>query len=283
MTADLYKEFTIPLSNVNKDIAIAWLDYFGFEMILEEEDQLKAYIPSDLPMPEVEAIAEKIKIESSAIKILEIQNQNWNKEWESNFSPVVIENKCRIRAAFHDADSSLPFEILISPKMAFGTGHHATTYMMIDQMFSLDFSGKKVLDYGCGTGILSVFAALKSAEFVNAIDIEKQSVENTKEHICINEIKEDLIHVGLGDLDVIKEGDVFDIILANINRGVLLSQKEQIFNRLHEGGILLLSGILQTDKSIITDAYQGQGFQIQEIQSRGDWLCFRLQKPISTA
>jgi len=203
------------------DILVAELGSVGFESFTENEDGVVAYIQE---ADWKESLLNDIQILASdevgfSYEIEEIEQVNWNKEWENNFEPIVVENEVSIRAPFH-SNPNLKYDIVIEPKMSFGTGHHETTYLMIKHLMALDLRGKKVLDMGCGTGILAIFAELKGAEQIDAIDIDAWCYENSVENIERNHCQN--IKVYEGDASMLK-GRAYDVIIANINRNILLN------------------------------------------------------------
>ncbi|MEM6966395.1 MAG: 50S ribosomal protein L11 methyltransferase, partial [Bacteroidota bacterium] len=204
-----------------------------------------------------------------------IKYQNWNAIWESNFKPIVVGTFCGIRADFHSPLTEVQHEIIINPKMAFGTGHHETTWMMIAAMKKLDFSEKKILDYGCGTGILAILVSQLGAEKIDALDIELPSYENTIENAAINRIQNiEAIHGTLPKIQHL----TYDIILANINRHVILENLSTLHNMLPIGGTLLISGILNTDKSLVQHSAEKAGFTYESINDKNNWICMQLKK-----
>jgi len=243
-----------------------------------ETESLIAYVEknkwTDNLKAKLDALSSKY---SMTYEVEELEDTNWNAVWEANFQAVSIGTFCHIRAEFHPKVTGFEHVIEISPKMAFGTGHHETTAMMIAQMSKLNFSNKAVLDYGCGTGILAVLADKLGARTIDALDIDKNSVENTKEHIALNKV--DNVNVFLGDLEASSK-DAYAIILANINRGVLLEQAKHLYKLLGDNGTLLISGILETDRALIEEKYLQAGFKIMGVQQDGDWLCFNLLKMV---
>lgn len=265
-------QFHIKFEEDKKEILNAFLISAEADAILDNGDHFICYKENiDDPNVFLAAISHlpgvKGKIEYSIC-----EDKNWNADWESNYDPIAIENICYIRAEFHEPNSSYSKEILIRPQMAFGTGHHETTYMMITMMDQLDFENKRVLDYGCGTGILSVFAAIKNAGPIKGIDIEKPAVENSYIHREINNLSDFPMEFELGGLEVLGNQS-FDVILANINRGVLLQTKEQILEHLNPKGLVLMSGILKTDENLILEKYS-PSFELLDTNEKGEWLCF---------
>ena len=213
--------------------------FLGFE---EKEAKLITYVIESDYNKEMsnylDAIQQKFKLQYSTSII---EDQNWNAQWEADYEPVIVEDYCSIRAEFHAPIDRVKFNILVTPKMSFGTGHHETTYMMILQMSHIDFNHKKVLDYGCGTGVLAILAVLEGANQVEAIDYDPWSYENTLENCVLNGV-ESKIHSSCGELTDL-EASEFDVILANINRNVILGNMELLVNKMNINAVLLVSGI----------------------------------------
>lgn len=256
------------------ELAVAWLSNLGFESFLEEDDYTIAYIPaSDFNVDCRSQSLEVVKKFTDDYKITEIQPQNWNALWESSFQPVSVEDFCRVRADFHPADETVKYDLVINPKMAFGTGHHATTWMMIKQMADIDFKDKEVLDFGCGTGILAILASKLKASVIDAVDIEEESYDNTIENSLLNQTPQVNAYLGgIHDVSMKK----YDIILANINRNVLIEFAEDVLGRMKADGILLLSGILKQDLELVTQVYENLGFKSQKLLERENWCCLKL-------
>jgi len=253
-----YTEISIDQSTLNstvQDIVIAELGEMGFESFMEENQFLRAYIPSDAyNESDLKQLSAQYDGFSYSAKV--IPQQNWNAQWESNFSPISIDRYCLIRAPFHETGKGYDFEIEIEPKMSFGTGHHATTRLMIMLMQRTDMKSKQVLDMGCGTGVLGIIAKMTGAGAVDGIDIDQWAVENTIENAARNSVNFD--NVMLGDAKQIKRN--YDVILANINRNILLADMEQYAEHLNPEGYLFLSGFLEADKTIV--AQKAKIFQL---------------------
>ena len=243
-------------SNVKEDevdIVVAMLANIGFEGFEEVGNVLKAYIGKpDCDEARVAEIAEQYSL---LYQQEDVQTQNWNAVWESNFEPVVIDDFVAVRAHFHEVIQGVQHEVVITPKMSFGTGHHATTTMMIEQMRNLNFFGKTVFDFGTGTGILSILAEKLGAKEILAIDNDDWSITNSKENIERNGCS----HIRLELRDDADMNNSFDIILANINRNVIIENLSFLASQLQPGGCLLMSGLLEEDEDIIrakADCYQ---------------------------
>lgn len=196
-----------------------------------------------------------------------IGKKNWNEEWEKNVAPVAVNDQCLIRADFHPPDNNFPCQIIITPKMSFGTGHHPTTYLMIENQLAIDHQGKKVMDAGCGTAILSIMACLRGAAGVEAFDIDDWSVENGRENIEINKVQ---VNIRKGSIRTLSFPHSFDIILANINRNILLDEMNEYARHLTVGGILLLSGFLKTDAMTVCSGL-APDFNFQSMTEREGW------------
>jgi len=259
-----------------EDGIVGLLSQFAFESFEERDDMMIAYIPEDeCDEQTIKEIKETIDRFGVSFEIETIQPQNWNALWESSFEPVIVDDFCAVRADFHDKIAGVEHDIVINPKMAFGTGHHETTYMMMNAMRSMDHEGKSVFDYGCGTGVLAILASKLGANQIDAIDIEEESYENTIENCEINAVSN--VTTQCSDLPSF-EAKVYDIILANINRNVLLASADDLYSRLSADGTILLSGILEEDHDLVADCYIRAGFDIKETFSRGYWKCIYLTR-----
>ena len=243
-------EFKIEPLQPGSEILIAELGYAGFESFVETEEGVTAYIQKD---DWNDNILEDIQIlNSDEFKITyefnEIEQTNWNEEWEKNFNPIIVDDLVSVRAPFHDKPDT-KYDLVIEPKMSFGTGHHETTHMMIQHILKNDFKGKSVLDMGCGTGVLAILAEKVGATQLDAIDIDNwcylNSLENVKRNNCQH------ISVYEGDVSLL-QNQKYDIIIANINRNILLADIPTYSNHLNENGILFLSGFYEEDLPIIT-------------------------------
>lgn len=272
-----YLEFNFkiePLSPWN-EILMAELIEVGFDSFTEEYDGILGYVQSDLF--DEEKMKELFIFNNEEVKISytyqEMPNINWNEEWEKNFSPINVEDKVLIRAEFHEPNADL-HEIIIQPKMSFGTGHHPTTHLMIQQMLDMDFQGKNVLDMGCGTSVLAIFAKQKGASRVVAIDIDEWSVENSKENAERNGVE---LAISQGTAENLG-GETFDIILANINRNILISDIPTYVSVLNEGGQLLLSGLCFFDVADILQVCEEQKLTLKHQQQREEWMSLLLTK-----
>lgn len=268
-----YKSYTIQSTS---EIIIGLLSIHPFESFEEHDTYMIAYLPEEALTEDVSSqIDEVLKRFDVAYEIKTIEPQNWNALWESSFEPVIVDDFCIVRADFHQKMENIEHDIIINPKMAFGTGHHETTYMMMSAMKNMDISNKYIFDYGCGTGVLAILASKLESGLIDAIDIEEESYDNTIENAQINNVSN--INTACATLETF-DAKVYDIILANINRNVLLNSAEELNNRLKSNGILLLSGILDDDEVLVTEKYLSAGFTVTEVYAKGYWKCIKLTK-----
>ena len=258
-------------SQPQKDLLLARLSQLIFEGFEEKENELHAFVSKqDFNELEVKNLLDELKLQY-ATSIL--PSQNWNALWESNFDPVTVDDFCTIRADFHAEDKRVEHEVIITPKMSFGTGHHATTYLMVQQMRELDFKHKNVADFGTGTGILAILAEKLGSSSVWAIDHDDWSIENAKE----NKERNNCIRINIQKAEIFSTLDKFDIILANINKNVILDNLEGLFLGLNLGGKLLLSGLLKEDEHDILMACQGFNLLRVKTVERDKWICILLE------
>ena len=273
----LYLEFNFKIKPLQpwNEILMAELIEIGFDSFTEEYDGILGYIQKDLFKEEDLKNIYLLQNEEVEISYTyeEMPNINWTEEWEKNFSPINVEDKVLIRAEFHDADPNM-HEIVIQPKMSFGTGHHPTTHLMIQQMLDMDLENKKVLDMGCGTSVLAIFAKQKGAGRTVAIDIDEWSVENSKENAERNNVELD---IELGTADNLGK-EKFEIILANINRNILISDIPTYVSVLEDGGKLLLSGLCFFDVDDILEVCNEQNLKLEKKIQREEWVSLLLGK-----
>ena len=258
------------------EILIAELAELGYDSFWEQENGFEAYIlSSDYDEAQLSQVLEKYKaIGSATYTTHRVEEKNWNVEWESNFEPIIVEDRCLVRADFHKLDKQVPYEIVINPKMSFGTGHHATTYLMLSWQLEIDHTQKKVMDAGCGTGILAIMAHLKGASEITAFDNNEWAVDNSRESFELNHCTH--INMFLGTVADIPEEEKFDIILANINRNVLLEEMSLYASRLKPDGTLLLSGFYHYDAALIEAEAKAQGLKVDGQKERNDWVALKL-------
>ncbi len=254
------------------EILSAFLDASNYEGTYEENDTITAYIPIEsYSLSALNEIKSILKNSGCILswKLEDIPEQNWNLIWERNFEPVIISDQCLVRAPFHQEYPHIPLEIIIEPKMSFGTGHHQTTSLMMEQMLRIDFKNMNVLDMGCGTGVLGILASKLGASKVTGVDIDNWSYNNTLENIERNSVKNMQVFQG-GSKCIPKEK--YHIVLANINLNVLLDQINEYSKITKKGSILLLSGILNENQEIILEMAEKNFFNLQNKNEQDGWL-----------
>jgi ribosomal protein L11 methyltransferase len=253
-----------------KDMLIAELSAAGYDGFEEEREAIKAFVPASEFDEKI--LGEIIMRHSVSFDKTTIENRNWNAEWEAGFQPVRVNDYCVIRADFHPAASGIKHDIIITPKMSFGTGHHATTYLMIDTMSLIDFTNKYVFDYGTGTGILAILAEKEGAKDVVATDNDEWSIANATENFNRNNCR----NILLINTEEIPGVGKYNIILANINRNVLLQSMAGLQQHLSEEGVLILSGLLADDAQIIVNEAKKHRLVLAEQKERNGWICLRM-------
>ncbi len=269
-----YYKISITTAAESRDVILALLSQNGFDGFEEDDFGFKTYMPEENYDETV--LKEISKQFDFSYKSKLIPQQNWNAIWEANFQPIQIGEFCGIRADFHPSFDKVTHEITINPKMAFGTGHHETTMSMMEIMQTIDFKDKTVFDYGCGTGILAILAAKMGAKSILAIDYDPLSTENTIENCQKNEITQ--VKTLLGELSVVENTIDFDIILANINRNVILNSLPSLFLKTKQNGQVLISGVLDTDLDLLRNTVEKIGFSILKVINKGEWICMQLTK-----
>ena len=267
-----YEFKVIPLQP-GVDILIAELGEAGFETFVETEDGLSAYIQKE---DWNENILEDIQILNSDefeinYTFEEIEQTNWNIEWEKNFNPIIVDNVCSVRAPFHEKPNTV-YDIVIEPKMSFGTGHHETTHMMIQHILKNDFTNKSVLDMGCGTGILAILTEMKGAKPIDAIDYDNWCYLNSLENVERNDCKH--IIVLEGDAGLLKNR-AYDIIIANINRNILLNDINVYVGCLNKNGSLFLSGFYKDDILAIEEECNKYNLKLVEVIEENNWVALK--------
>lgn len=267
-----------PDSVLAREVLIAELGNAGFESFTETDEAVEAYIPSGSFSEEI--LEEERFRNNPFFRFMHtsevIADQNWNEEWEQNyFEPLLIEDQCLVRAPFHQVFPEAVHEIIINPRMAFGTGNHETTHLMVKAMLAMNFEGKNVLDMGCGSGILSILASRKGAIRVTAIDIDEWSYSNTLENTALNHIEN--TEVFLGDSKLLTDQS-FDIILANIQRNILLQDMPAYLGVLSRGGELVMSGFYTTDLEAINEKAISIGLKMVQSYERYSWCAVRYQR-----
>ncbi|PZR34204.1 MAG: 50S ribosomal protein L11 methyltransferase [Azospira oryzae] len=260
------------------EIFMAEIAEAGFDTFTETENGFEAYAEEDHLLTEVlEDIKERYTAATPFVFTLDkVDKQNWNEEWEKNVDPIFVEDQCLVRAEFHKIEKKYPYEIIITPKMSFGTGHHQTTYLMIKNQLQFDHQNKRVMDAGCGTAILAIMASKLGAKEVEAFDIDEWSVPNGQENIAINLSTN--VHIHQGKISDMNFTGKFDIILANINKNVLLAEMKEYANYLASGGKLLLSGFYTTDVDDLRDHAKQFGLSEVRRDEKETWAALLLSK-----
>ena len=272
-----YIQLLIPTPDaLHSEIYMAQLADFPFESFEQEDTSLKAYIREDRLAECREEVDAFLRTTGVECHYTTIETVNWNALWESNFTPVEVEGRCVIRAPFHDPRPDCAVEVVIMPKMSFGTGHHATTWLMTAGILDEHFRGRRGLDMGSGTGVLAIVAAKLGAEQVDAVDIDEWAYENCSENVAVNGVA-DRVTPLLGDVSAI-EGRHYDFILANINRNILLADMDRYAVALNPGAFLLMSGILEQDLEVIHEKALSLGLTPEATRVRDGWASFRCRK-----
>ena len=274
-----YSEVNIRLKELNPfaDIIVAKLNEIEFESYVEDNNGVKAYVQTHLLDKKSvnDILTEVANLTELSYKITKVEQENWNQLWENNFVPVFINDKCVIRANFHESIPNIEYEIIITPKMSFGTGHHETTSLVMNEMFELEFKEKSVLDMGSGTGVLAILASLLGAIYLMGIDIDDWAFKNAIENANINNVSNiQFVH---GDVKAIGV-EKFDIILANINRNIILQDIEKYVGALNENSDILLSGFLEEDIPLILEKSKQLDLELVVLKNNNKWQMLHLKK-----
>ena len=269
---------TTPFNETVTDVLSFHLGAIGYDSFVVTENVLEAYVPEkDFSEEELKKILQQLSIDLADLfkdidlsyKFNLIEDKNWNTEWEKNyFEPLVLSEKCLVRSSFHEVDKEYEYEISIDPKMAFGTGHHQTTYLMLQEILKLDLKDKTILDIGCGTAVLAILASKMGAKHITAIDFDEWAYENAKENVLLNDISN--IDVKLGEVDLVAN-ETFDFIFANINRNVLLQDIKHYAKSLSSGGVLIMSGFYLSDVPVIKEECEKYGLTYKKTEQKDKW------------
>lgn len=275
-----YFETEVNFSNIipYRDICVAELGEIGYESFVETEKGIKAYIQindfnEDKLKTHLHNVFSELDVEIDFISKI-IKDQNWNATWESNYDPIFVNNNCVVAAPFHEFDEKFEYHLLIKPQMSFGTGHHQTTYLMLNELLTMDLTNKCVLDMGCGTGVLAILSKLRKAKRVDAIDIDTWAYENTIDNVALNNLNQ--IKVQLGGKEKIEHK--YDVFIANINKNILKADVDTYINHINENGHLLLSGFFVTDNSEMVELVEALGVRLLDHKSKEDWSMLHFQK-----
>lgn len=275
----MYLQVNIACEEELQELLIAELYVLDFDSFAQTDHEISAYIEkAKYDEESLKAVLEKHSGTATLrFEVSELEKKNWNEEWEKNFDPVIVEDQIAVKASFHKVGKDYPFQILVNPKMSFGTGHHETTYLMLQSQLALDHQNKRVLDAGTGTGILAIMAAKLGAEEVVATDIDDWSIENSRENVELNGFA-DNISVKKGAVEELDLQENFDIILANINRNVLLHDIPFYARLLSENGKLLLSGFYDADIGPITVECERRKLSFKDCRMKNNWACLLFKK-----
>ena len=268
--------FTVAPKEPATEILIAELGNVGFESFVENENGVTAYIQKQDWFATILDTIFVLNSDEFSIEYNqnEVEQTNWNAEWEKNFELIDVEGQCCIRAPFHNKLKNVEFDIVINPKMSFGTGHHETTYLMIKRLLTLNLKALDVLDMGCGTGVLAILAKMKNAANTMAIDIDEWAYNNTIENIGNNNCNDIIVKMGGAE----KITAQFDLIIANINRNILLNDMDAYVKHLKPNGIILFSGFFSSDKEVLLAATNNLGLELVYTESKNDWTMLHLIK-----
>lgn len=268
---------TKPCNEVVNDVVSALAGEIGCESFVEWEQGVLAYIQQDLfDESALKDMVANFPLPDTTIlyKVEEAEDKDWNEEWEKNFfQPIVIGERCCIHSTFHKDTPKTEYEILINPQMAFGTGHHETTNSIISELLDADLKDKTVLDMGCGTSILAILASMRGAKEVTAIDIDDWCVNNSRDNIALNQI--DNITVELGDARLLEGRAPFDVIIANINRNILLADMDRYTACMHTGSELYMSGFYVEDIPVIQSKAESLGLKFVHHREKNNWAAVK--------
>ena len=276
-----YTEVRIDMSPCNEtmtDVMAALLCEHGYESFVPDESGMTAYIKlEDFDKKVLDEVTAELPFDTSVtVKCETVEGRDWNQEWEKNyFKPITVDGKCVIHSSFHTDIPSMPYDIVIDPKMAFGTGHHQTTTLIIRRLLELPLEGSSVIDMGTGTGILAILAAMRGAGPVTAIEIDEFAHVNAVENVSLNRHPE--INVVLGDASALAGVEPVDLFLANINRNIIVGDLQVYASRLKEGGTMLLSGFYEDDIAIVLDEARKHGLEYVGHTVLERWSCLELK------
>ncbi len=268
-----YLKITISSISELHEILIAELGNIQYDSFQEIDGAIEAFVKKELYEEELlNSILKKYNI-SSKIKIEELENINWNEEWEKNFDPVFVEGKVQIRATFHEPQPNFEYDVIINPKMSFGTGHHETTHLIVAEQLKINHEYRTFLDVGTGTGILAIMAYKLGSGYISATDIDDWCIENSRENFKLNQVCEYEIFQGM--IDKLTLPGLYDIIYANINKNVLLNEIPFYKSLLNNQGILVLSGFYTEDIDDLVEKAQNSGLTYVYSKTKNNWAMLR--------
>lgn len=276
-----YCTLNFTIDSTFTEILIAELSEIGFDIFLENDEGFQASIEQDsFDTAAIEEIVERYRevVSPLSFTIEEVERKNWNEEWEKNYDPIIVSDSCVVRASFHNIEKRYPYEIIVNPKMSFGTGHHETTFLMLTKQLSIDHTNQRVMDLGCGTGILAIMAHKLGAREVTACDIDEWCITNSLENFEINNCQD--ITIFPGSVTDIPQTEPQDIILANINKNVLINEIPFYGSRLKAGGYLLMSGFYDEDVEDIQKIASENKFNFLSKETKKDWAVVLFQKSL---
>ena len=264
----------VSCSDEIREILLAELSFIGYDSFEETDIGITASTDNpefdDLKNQSI-AILERYDLKEDSYQFLQVPKVNWNKEWEKNFDPVNVADQVWIRAPFHEEKETFRYQININPKMSFGTGHHATTYLMVQALLDHNLSGKSVIDLGTGTGILMIMAHLLGAETIAGTDVDDWCIENSRENLLLNKIEE--AELKKGPIATLAITEKYDFVLANINKNVLLSEMTHYQSLMKESSTLFLSGFYEKDEADMLEKIKGLGMKVIASSTKNDWMC----------
>lgn len=273
-----YTRISVSCSAEASEILIAELSETGFDTFMETPGGFEGFAEGrNYSLESIEEIRQRYSGHLPFEYVLDqVEKENWNEQWERNVEPVIVDDRCLVRASFHQSDRQYQHEIIITPKMSFGTGHHQTTWLMLYIQLELNQSGKDVMDAGCGTAILSIMACQRGALFVDAFDIDEWSVTNGAENLLTNNCPQ--VRLRQGTIRTLDFDKTFDVVLANINKNILLDEMPEYARSIRPGGHLLLSGFYIDDAADLIHAAEPYGFAEQRREVRENWCALLLRK-----
>ena len=266
---DKHQQINVCCNSAFKEIIMAEFAAIGFDDFQETDDGFITNSNTSIDTKAINDIIHRYKEQSGvSYSVKEVARVNWNKKWEASYKPIIVDDKCIVRASFHPPQPDYPIEIIITPKMSFGTGHHETTYLMMGAQLAIDHKHKVVLDAGCGTGILSILSGKLGADSITAYDIDEWVIDSVQENFKINSTKGEILQ---GTIQSLTFNKAFDLILANINKNILLIDIPYYANLLKNGGTLLLSGFYTADIEDIAKLALDNGLKLVASNTKNDW------------